>query len=240
MHCGMDLKEWTVLTESVRQRLRNQADLFSGYIGTISSKHPYNFLGMFDYEWETRKSIWEYLHYVQENNEDIWDNLIGAVLPSENISFYHGIAVIPKESAELLLSNLSIEDNIIITIPKRISSSITGIIRKKLRKNIADDFCSTVGINMLSTNINQLSRVHKKILSIYRWEVEKPQAIFLESPYGGMNQEEIADLRKYLERLSRKGIQIIYFAKSLEEMKDDCKVIITTHNGKCAKMNTIS
>jgi ABC-type sugar transport system ATPase subunit len=53
-----------------------------------------------------------------------------------------------------------------------------------------------------------------------------------------MSREEAGQLRSYLNRLSEKGIRIICFSKSLDDLQSDCAGIITTRNGRSAKFTT--
>lgn len=237
LHKGRDLKEWDKLTEQIRQRLRYQTREISTNIKSIKSGREYNFTGLFDYDWDMGRDIWEYLRTVKENNPKVWEEYFNVPIPEDKKGYENQVLVIPKDSAELLLTNLTIRDNIILPIPKRISNSRYGVIRSRRKENIAMEFYRMEGLGE-EKYINELNRVQKKILSIYRFAVEKPKVIFLDNPYAGMSIEEIFHMRVYLEILSKRGSKIVYFAKSIDEMKDDCGLILTTQNGRMTKLPT--
>lgn len=233
---GRDLKEWYGMTDRVRRYLHHEmlkeAEL------AVQKDDSFLFLGMYDYEWEMKGCIWDYLNYVKSHNPEIWEKYIGAAIPESGCSQEQKTAVIPRESGEYLLKNLSIADNLIMSIPHRVGKNRFGLIKKRIRRNIAGDFYKKMGIDPRIDHVEDLSTVQKKILSIYRFELDRPRIMILESPYGGMNQEERQTLREYLRLLAKMGIRIIYFSKSREEIAEDCCRVIVTQNGERAKITT--
>ena len=134
--------------------------------------------------------------------------------------------------------NLSIADNLILPIPRRVSRSCIGLIPKHIEKNIADRFYTVTGVDAAKTEICELDRVERKILSIYRWAASHPKVMILERPYSGFHPEEVQRIRNFLQDLEQKGIRIIYFSKAFDEMQLDCEKILISHNGRSAKMTT--
>lgn len=233
---GRDLKEWYGLTDRVRQRLRHE--MAEGAEHAVQKADAVLFLGMYDYEWEMKGCIWDYLNYVKKRNPEIWDRYIGASIPRPGFSQEKKTVVIPRESGEYLLKNLSIADNLIMPIPLRVAKNHFGLIKKNIRRNITRDFYKKMGLDPGINKIEEMSSIQKKVLSIYRFELDRPQVIILESPYSGMNREERKILQDYLRTLAKKGIRIIYFSKSREEIAEDCCKVIVTQNGENAKITT--
>jgi ABC-type sugar transport system ATPase subunit len=189
-------------------------------------------IGLFDYEWTTEQTIWEYLKRIRNDNVRLWDKIVGVTLPPDGTSFYDNVAIIPRENSEVLIEKLSIDDNIILTIPKRISYRRIGVINKRLKSNIVTEFYRLAEVTNPHCSIRKLSRVQRKILSAYRWEIAKPETMLFENPYWGMDVEETKQFQKYLVHLKEKGIQIICFSKSLEELQTESKIILISHNGR--------
>ena len=80
--------------------------------------------------------------------------------------------------------------------------------------------------------LDELNTVEKKILSIYRWELAHPKCIFLENPFWGMDTNESAMLRNYLNRVRGKGIDLILFTKDKGDVCGDEDFVMTTEEAK--------
>jgi len=228
---GKDIMEWNQITPKVKSILNMEQN----YDSEMKIKNTFNMKGLFDYEWRFENTIWKYLEIVKHDNKKLWDEEFNITIPEKGKSFNGIVAVIPRESSESLIEKLSIDDNIIITIPKRVSCNKMGIINNKLKRNIVEEYYHLADVTKNVFLINKLNRVQRKILSTYRFEIAKPKTIIFESPYWGMDIEEIGQFRRYLVHLMEKGIQIICFSKSLEELQNDCSSIIVSCNGKNVK-----
>lgn len=263
LYNGRDIKEWKPLSEETREKLRSGSfcmfagwqeamgrdDLFSVQKEETAGDNLFpdrrernggkKFTGLYDYEWDISRGIWEYLSFVREYNPMIWESCIGADIPKQGDGRKDRTAVIPCDSKDLLLSHLSVEENLTIAAAGRIADGVYGRIRKKLEQRLVMDFYREMGLDPSVHRIEDLSRIQRKILSIARWAVTKPETVILETPYSDLNPVEILQLRGYLMRLEEKGTRIIYFAKSLETMAVDCRRIIRTQNGMSAKIDTL-
>lgn len=187
-------------------------------------------IGFYDYEWEMGRSIWEYLQEMEKNSPGLWQQLMGGKAPIDGVCFDGHTAVMIKECSEYLVKKLSVEDNIILTVPGRVGRA--GIIKNQLKKNICRGYYEAAGVSDRVWKIQELTRVQKKILALYRWEIAKPKVIVIENPYWGMDQEEEEIFRGYLKGLPKKGIRLVFFSRFLEELRKDCDSILTSHNGK--------
>ncbi len=234
IHHGRDIKEWYRLTDSIHSSIVSQDRFVAEYLRNNKKSVHKNFVGLFDYEWKTDKNIWEYLEQLKKHNHMIWTEYINVDIPKPYRSIQNKTVVIPKDSGEKLLMGLNIEDNIIITIPDRVSRNRWKLIRKSVCGLVTDDYYDIVGLDRNVTELRNLNRIQRKILSVYRWVIARPDCIVLENPYWGMDSEEISMFRDYLASLCDQGIRVFYFAKSLEEMKTDCKMILTSRSGKKA------
>ncbi len=228
LHQGRDLMEWHEMNELSRNLLKTHQIKEAGTRKT----EPKEIIGLFDYEWMIERGIWEYLRSISRDNEALWRDTIDIEVPRPRQSLNRSVAVIPRESSEQLIRKLEIGDNIILTIPERISKSTYGYINKKLKANIVEQLYSLLQLEPSVTSVKGLNRVQRKILSAYRFEIAKPKVMIFESPYWGMDADEIEQFRNYLRYLSNKNIRVICFSKSLEELQKDCKEILVSHNGR--------
>lgn len=233
---GRDIKEWGRLDENLRTQM-STGDIF--FHRTRNSGQQEGLLtGMYDYEWEMSDGIWKYLSKVKEDSPEIWETYIGGSVPEEGEVHPGKTVIIPKYSGEMLLDNLSIGDNLTIAAGRRIAHGKYGFIHRRLQRRLVHDFYKKYNINPGIKHVHELTKVQRKILSVARWEITKPETIFLEMPYLEMNSEEAVEFREYLSALARKGIRIIYLSKSKESMYTDCCLIIHTVNGTGAKIDT--
>ena len=228
LHQGRDLMEWHEINDLSRNLLKTY-QIKEKETGKTEQKE---ILGLFDYEWMVERGIWDYLKSISTDNEALWKEAIAVDIPKPRQSLYKAVAVIPRESSEQLIRKMEIGDNIILTIPERISKSDYGYINRKLKANIVQQLYSLLQLDPSVINIKNLNRVQRKILSAYRFEIAKPKVMIFESPYWGMDADEIEQFRSYLRHLSNKNIRVICFSKSLDELLEDCKEILVSHNGR--------
>lgn len=237
---GRDLKEWTGLEQQVIRLLKNQnpdepAD--SKERKELKKQtEKCSFLGIYDYEWENDRDIWSFLKEVKQQNPDFWEKNLKVSLPKQGVSIFEQVLVIPKESGNLWFNNLNIEDNLLLPVARRIAGSAYGVVRTNRTQHIMNRFYETLHVSPQIKEIKDLSKVHRKLFSIYRYELLKPEVIFLENPYWGLDSAEILQVRKYLKNLQEKGMKIVCCAKSIDEMKKDCSLIIQTNNARNARV----
>ncbi|MDO4274339.1 MAG: ATP-binding cassette domain-containing protein [Eubacteriales bacterium] len=231
---GIDLFEWTPADQCISKEVLLGSDhLVSG--ADVQTEGGLHMLGFFDFEWNREAGIWEYLKQVRRFAPELWQENIGIEIPSDGVCFDGHTAVIPGTSENTLFPEMTVADNLIMCASKRVGHGRYGIVNKKFRALLADTFYETAGIDESVQYLWQMKPVHRKILSIYRWEIMKPKVMILESPYVGLSQGEIQEFCRYLYHLEGKGIRIIFFSKSMEEMRHVCSVIIVSENGKNAR-----
>ena len=242
LSAGREQKEWSAPEENrerIRERLRQ--DIYGKSTDPAGSRRHSGdgLLGLYDDEWEQREELWEYIQAVKENNPEIWKQYINAELPGRREQSGKEAVLVPMEAAEMLFPNLSLADNIILAVPERVSGSRYGIIKKSIKENITRGFYERFQIKDNISSMEELSRVYKKILAIYRWELAKPKVIFLENPYNGLTGDEKKIMTDYLWELENRKIRVILLSGSIENLKEACGKIIVTKNGKSAKITTI-
>lgn len=188
-------------------------------------------IGLCDPEWTDEGSIWQYLRTVQASDPEFWDQEIRAEVPDEQCGWKGNTAVIPRTSFSELIENLSISENLTIALAQRMTDS-GGRIIKGREARAEKDFRERFGIADHVRHVSELTRLQRKILSIERFVLKKPEVIILEDPYRSVHASEVSALREYLNSLADSGIRVMYFSRSSIIMRADCAKIIETRNGK--------
>ena len=168
---------------------------------------------------------------MRDSDPDFWEREIKAEVPDEQCGWIGNTAVIPRTSFSELIENLSISENLTIALAQRMTDS-GGRIIKGREARAEKDFRERFGIADHVRHVNELTRLQRKILSIERFVLKKPEVIILEDPYRSVHAAEVSALREYLNSLAKNGIKIIYFSRSSVIMRIDCAKIIETRNGK--------
>lgn len=242
LSAGREQKEW-LRTKENQERIQKKIhqDIFRGSQEFVRSrgKEGEGFLGLYDAEWEKDEDLWDYFRRVKENNPEIWGRYINAVLPGQKGWDRRKTVIVPMEAAEMLFPNLPLADNIILSVPERVCGNRYGIIRKRIKENIVRGFYRRFQIEEPVSKVEELGWVYRKILAIYRWELAKPEVIFLENPYSGLTVNEKKIMTDYLWELRNKKIRIVFLSGSIENLREVCEKIIITKNGKSAKITTI-
>lgn len=226
---GSAVKEWYV----------HDAKLSAGLMGldlpdvteTDPDSPERKLRGLYDPEWTDEGSIWQYLRTLRASDPAFWDSEIRAEVPEEQSCWQGNTAVIPRTSYAELIENLGIGENLTIALRQRMTDR-AGIIAAGRQARAEKDFRARFEIGSNVTQISQLSRLQRKILSIERFVLKKPEVIILEDPYRSVHAADVQKLREYLLNLSDSGIRVMYFSRSSLIMRRDCAKIIETHNGK--------
>lgn len=236
LHLGRAVKEWTRdIPDEVFRQLRYGIFVRQGQPDEVER----SLTGLYDYEWDTQRSFWEYLSCLRENNPGVWDEFLGGGLPQEGTGYFKGTAVVPGSSQDMLFEELSVGQNLTIMASKRVHYGCIPIINRRIQRKMEEIFCAPGYIPKGETDIRNLTGLQRKILSIERLAILRPSVIFLEFPYYDVGFAQAGMLRSYLRSLVKRKIKVVYFSKTLESMMLDCKTIIHTQNGKTAKIDTL-
>ena len=231
---GRDMKEWPGITPHIGSLLRGQ-------LPRRGERHEDGrrlFRGIYDYAWERQESFWTYLRRLRRENPALWQAYLGMDVPEEGTCRLGDTVVIPAGSEDMLLCNLSLADNILLPCAQRVAANRFGLIPRHVQRSMERRFRERFRLPADVRRIDELDRVQRKILSIYRYELLRPASIVLESPYAGMMSSEAERLRRYLRELADSGIRVFYFSKSLDTFAQDCMAVLTAYNGRNAKMST--
>ena len=232
---GRDMKEWPGLTPHIEEVLRGSTPRKRDKAQPDEGRP---FLGIYDFAWERRGNFWAYLRQLRDENPEIWNSCLHFEIPEDGTSRRGDTVVIPEGSEDMLLRNLSLSDNLILPCAARVAANRFGRIPRHVKSSMDARFHRLFGLPDEVNRIDQLDRVARKILSIYRYELLRPSTIVLESPYAGMMNSEVLRMRRYLQGLADRGIRVLYFSRSPDTFMADCAAVIVAHNGREAKIST--
>lgn len=210
---GYDRKEWRNLSGNVRETMAPLNLLKTGG-GPAAVRGESAAGGLYVYDRELSGEVWDYLVRLKEERPDIWDRYIRAEIPPRGEPCAGSTVVIPGESGELLFPSLSVDDNLTIAAGKRIADGKYGLIRRRLQRKLAADYRKEQRLDDSVKYISDLTRVQRKILSVARWELVRPEVMILERPCSDIDAEESAVFNAYLMRLVRRGIRVICLTES--------------------------
>lgn len=215
-------KYWSIRDESWGEKMA----LLSGdrVRQELKSGHIY---GFYDGFWDKEKDFRGHLEeFERKNRTKLCFAKNGNSFQFKEL-FEAGRAVyIPKESAFFLLENMGIGKNIAIPNKNRAQKSI-GFSVRRIDAYLEEEFCKSISVPA-GTPVWELNCAQKKILSIYRWLLQKPDFLVLEDPTYRLNIQEADVLREYLKSLSRMGMVIFMSESSFYEEKMICDAIIHT------------
>jgi ABC-type sugar transport system ATPase subunit len=230
---GRVLKEWDSIPPTALQRLRYGDNLSDVKRDGENAKL---FFGIYDSGLDPRQDIWSYLEWIRAENLGLWGRMLAVDVPEAGSGYKNGVAVIPRDSQNLLLENLSIGENLSILAKTRVCYGGSSVVNRRLHRKLVESVCERYGFPKPSKPISALDEGQRKILSIARFEILRPSVMFLELPYQGIGPENVRRMRDCLYALAEKGIKIVYSAQSPEAMAGDCREIWHVHHGKVQNM----
>lgn len=237
LYMGRAVKEWTrEIPETIFRQLK-YGSFFArqGQAGEMEK----SFTGLYDYEWDTQRSFWEYLLCVRENNPGVWNEFLGGETPPDGTGYFKGTAVVPGNSQDMLFEELSVGQNLTLMASKRVNRDFVPFVNSRIQRKMEEIYYNSEQISPRETDVRNLTGLQRKILSIERLAILRPSVIFLEFPYYDVGFAQMEELRGYLAGLVKRKIKVVYFSKTLESMMLDCKIIIHTQDGKSAKIDTL-
>lgn len=185
-------------------------------------------------EWANYVDVQEYLETVQRNNPDYWRKELHFPIPEKDMCVHRGTVLIPRDSSQLLVETLSVADNVILPIRKRVGKGLTAYIPPRVAENAVQEFYRSTGISPDKKQIGELTLVERKLLSLYRWVQARPKVMVLQSPHFGMDRMESGQLDDYLRHIASLGTRLYLLSGSLENLKMLCCRITVTNQGENA------
>lgn len=232
MQHGTDIMEWRA---EEFEKSTFQSELITPWENRVETgdEKSERLTCLVDFDWERSQGTETFLRTFREQNPETWEKYVNIAIPKNGeIRKGKDTVIIPQESGELLPDNLSLEDNLIICAKERLGIGRPRFIHAKMRSVLTRDFLKLINRDGYIRQIQELSQVERKILSIYRWEFFRPRAFFLEDPFWGLDLEDTGILNNYLKSLKEKNIKVVIFTRYLEQMADCYDTVIYSRDAK--------
>lgn len=184
------------------------------------------FEGILDQTGETGKPLQDRLRTLRLKNPVTWQQNVRLPDFPENRFCVDGAVLIPRQSALMLCENMTVRENVLMSIPRRAAGGLLRPMRRNIEDNVMAGFHEVTNIKDDEAPVAGLSMVERKILSAYRWELARPQTMLFENPFWGMDLSEEEELLVYLRHLKKDGIRVILFSGVLSEINRCCDRII--------------
>ncbi len=226
MSRGRDLMEWygRELEELTANRPGSDKSGFRD--SSEAADGEKSFEGILDLMGETGRSLQDRLRTIRRENRLTWQQNVRLPDFPEDRFCVDGAVLIPRKSALMLCENMTVRENVLMSIPRRVSGGLLLPVRRSMEDNVMARFHEVTNIEGDKTPVAGLSLVEKKILSACRWELSKPKTMLFENPFWGMDLSEEEEFLVYLRHLKKDGIRVILFSGVLSEIDRWCERII--------------
>lgn len=124
-----------------------------------------------------------------------------------SVALAKGIYMVPQEP--MLFPNMTVEENILIGFTKK-----RGILKKQLQEAISESGW-TLDLNRKAMS---LSIAEQQLVEILRGMLRSAKLLILDEPTSALTFDEVESLFQVVNRLSKKGIGIIYITHRLGEV----------------------
>ena len=144
-----------------------------------------------------------------------------------------GMILCPEErKRDAVFPNMSIKDNITMTILKKISKF--GFVNIKKQEQIANKYVEMLKIKTPNTQqkIKFLSGGNQQKCIIARGLAAEPKIVILDEPTRGIDVGAKMEIELLIQYISKKGISVVMISSILEELSRDCDRVIVIREGK--------
>lgn len=161
---------------------------------------------------------------------------VSRLSPREAIK--QGIGFSPEDRrTEGIIPDLSVRENIILAIHKRIARF--GLTSRKKQQTIADKYVQALGIVTPNTEqpVKHLSGGNQQKVILARWLASQPRLLILDEPTRGVDVGAKAEIESLIESLSKQGMSILFISSELEEVVRRCdRVAVLRDREKIAEL----
>ncbi|MCI0677163.1 MAG: sugar ABC transporter ATP-binding protein [Phycisphaerales bacterium] len=139
-----------------------------------------------------------------------------------------GIAMIYQELT--LAPHLSVAENILLGC----EPSRRGWLNRKRRREMARVALATLGHENISCDkpVHRLSIAEQQIVEIARVLIGQPKVLIMDEPTSSLAQTDAERLFAIIERLSKRGVSVVYISHFLEECKRVCARYTVLRDGE--------
>lgn len=138
---------------------------------------------------------------------------------SPKSAIHNGIGFSPEDRrTEGIVPELSVKDNIVLAIHKKISPF--GLISNKKQVEIAEKYVKALSISTPSIDqpVKNLSGGNQQKVILARWLASHPRLLILDEPTRGIDVGAKSEVESVMKSLSRDGMAILFISSELEEV----------------------
>ncbi|MCL4417862.1 MAG: ATP-binding cassette domain-containing protein [Actinobacteria bacterium] len=143
-----------------------------------------------------------------------------------------GIGLVPEDRKnEALLPNMSVTENITISIIKNLSKWL--LILKNREKIVVKDIVKKLKIiaPLLTQKVVKLSGGNQQKIVMAKWLLKESEILILDQPTRGIDVASKMDIYKIIIDLAERGHAIFLISDDLEEIINLSDRIVVMHNG---------
>lgn len=148
------------------------------------------------------------------------DAAIDRLRPGKNALF------VPEGTENAAVDALDIANNLCIGLYRK--ASVFGVVREERVRNVAERFYQECGVRPEKRYVRQLNSFEKKLLMLFRCQMQRPEFLVLENPFLNVGGEDWPRLLALLRRMTESGIRLLIFTESIapEELRRLCGTVI--------------
>jgi ABC-type sugar transport system ATPase subunit len=146
-----------------------------------------------------------------------------------------GFGLVPEgRKTTGLFLNLSVRENIMVTIIKKISR--LTFVKKQEEKNVAQDYITKLAIKTpnMEQKIKFLSGGNQQKNIIARWLLTNPRVLFLDEPTHGIDVGAKTEIYKIIDKLAKKGVSVVIVSSELPEVISLADRVLVLRDGNLA------
>ena len=147
------------------------------------------------------------------------DAVIDRLRPGENALF------VPEGTENAAVDALDIGNNLCIGMYRK--AGTCGVVREERVRNVAERFYQECGVRPEKRYPQQLSSFEKRLLMLFRCQMQRPEYLVLENPFLNVGDEDWPRLLALLRRMAERGIRLLIFTESItpDELRRLCGTV---------------
>ncbi len=144
-----------------------------------------------------------------------------------------GLAFVPEDrKAQGLIGDLSVKENLTITVLKEISNNKVLDAEKETSVATHQVKQTNIKTSSLDASINSLSGGNQQKVVLGKWLATEPKVLLLDEPTRGVDVGAKAEILALLDDLASRGAGIIFVSSELEEVLTISDRVLVMYNGK--------
>lgn len=143
-----------------------------------------------------------------------------------------GIALLSEDrKAEGIVPGLSVRENIVLAVTKRISRG--GVISRAKMDALVDEYVRRLKIKVSSPGqkVGELSGGNQQKVLIARWLATRPKVFLLDEPTRGIDVGAKFEVRGLIDELAAEGLAVVMISSETEELVDMADRVIVLRDG---------